>query len=102
VTIDERIDKLEFVVAAHVDQARNDYEENRRLWRDLRIDIEAIWKRQERRDEEQAEQWNEMKAEIRESSRRTDERIAELGRATDERIAKLVVAIGQMIQSKTS
>jgi hypothetical protein len=33
VTIDERIERLEHVTAMHIEQAKKDYEENRRLWR---------------------------------------------------------------------
>ena len=46
-TIDERIERLEQVTAAHIVQARKDYEENRRLWREQQQDIAAIWKRME-------------------------------------------------------
>jgi hypothetical protein len=47
-TIDERIEKLEFLLAGHIEQAKKDYEENRRLWREQQSHIEAVWMRIER------------------------------------------------------
>jgi hypothetical protein len=47
-TIDERIEKLEFLLAGHIEQAKKDHEENRRLWREQQSHIEAIWMRIER------------------------------------------------------
>jgi DNA repair exonuclease SbcCD ATPase subunit len=85
--IDERIEKLEHVTAAHIEQAKKDYEENRRIQRDLQSHIDAIWKGIERRDQEYAEQ-----------KRETDQRLRQLGEETDRRIRELVSAIGDLIQ----
>jgi hypothetical protein len=90
VTIDDRLEKLEFILAGHIEQARKDYDENRRLWRELRTDIEAIWKRQERRDEELDRRWRETQDMFRD----TKELIRKTGLETDERIRVLVTAIG--------
>jgi len=38
----KRLDRTEFSVSAHIEQARQDYEENRRLWREQQADIAAI------------------------------------------------------------
>jgi hypothetical protein len=86
-TIDERIERLEHVTAMHIEQAKKDYEENRRLWREQQQDIAAIWKRMEDRDREYAKQKGE-----------TDQRLKELGEETDRRIRELVTAIGELIQ----
>ena len=48
-TIDERIERLEHVVAGHIEQARKDYAENRQLWREMREETTAIWKATDRR-----------------------------------------------------
>jgi hypothetical protein len=86
-TIDERIERLEHVTAAHIEQAKKDYEENRRIQRDLQSHIDGIWKGIERRDQEYAEQ-----------KRETDQRLRQLGEETDRRIRELVSAIGDLIQ----
>jgi septal ring factor EnvC (AmiA/AmiB activator) len=97
-TIDERIEKLEHVTAAHIEQARKDYEENRRLQRELQSHIEAIWQGMERRDQEykqdMAERDRVYKQEQKERDQITDRRFRE----TDERIDKLVSAIGRLIE----
>ena len=62
-TIDDRLEKLEFLLSGHIEQARKDYDENRRLWRDLRTDIEAIWLKMDRRDAE----WDRRAREDKES-----------------------------------
>jgi hypothetical protein len=97
-TIDERIERLEHVTAAHIEQARKDYEENRRLWREQQTDIAAIWKRMERGFEESRQA-------DAESRRRFDEGMAEMRKemaardqVTDRRIGDLVSAIGDLIR----
>jgi hypothetical protein len=52
VTIDERIERLEHVTAMHIEQAKQakkDYQENRQLWREMRTEVEALWKATDRR-----------------------------------------------------
>jgi hypothetical protein len=100
VTIDDRIEKLEFLLAGHIEQARKDYDENRRLWRDLRTDIEAIWLRMERRDEElktRNEALDKRWRETQDMFRENKEEIRAMNRETDERIRTLVTAIGEFI-----
>lgn len=100
-TIDERIERLEFVVAGHIEQARKDYEENRRLWREQQGRIEERDRVWDRRTAELREAWDRRGAELREEwDRRNAElrkEMAERDRATDDRIAKLVSAIGELI-----
>ena len=100
-TIDERIERLEFQNAAYVEQRRKDWEEDLVRERDMKSHIEAIWKRQERRDEELDKRWRETQDMMAKHSRETDERIAqhsrETGAALDARIEKLVSAIGKFI-----
>jgi len=100
-TIDERIERLEFVTAAHIEQAKKDYEENRRIWREHQTEVAAIWRSMERRSEETDRRWHKTD----ERWRKADERFGELraeaderGRRLDERIENLVSAIGELIQ----
>lgn len=90
-TIDERIDRLEHVTAMHIEQAKKDYEENRRLWREQQQDIAAIWKRMEDRDRESQRRHDEGMAEMRAE-------IAARDKVMDKRIGDLVGAIGELIQ----
>jgi len=101
VTIDERIERLEFQNSAYVEQRRKDWEEYLIRERDMKSHIEAIWKRQERRDEELDKRWRETQDMMAKLSRETDERIANQGAKLDARIEKLVSAIGKFID-KTS
>ena len=97
-TIDERIDKLEFLLTGHIEQAKKDYEENRRLWRDQQTDIAAIWQRMEARDRE----WNDRIAREREdwtsrfNAYATENRDRE--QRIDARIEKLVSAIMKLVE----
>ena len=100
-TIDERIERLEHITAAHIEQAKKDYEENRRLWREHQIEIEAIWKRMDRGFEE-------MRLEMRRGFERTrydfDEMRREMAardQIMDQRIAALVSAIGKLVEGKS-
>jgi hypothetical protein len=97
VTIDERIERLEFQNAAYVEQRRKDWEEYLIRERDMKSHIEAIWQRQERRDEELDKRWGETQDMIR----ATDVRIEKMNRETDERIEGLVIAIGKFIEKIT-
>jgi hypothetical protein len=82
-----RLDKIEFVVSGHIEQARKDYEENRRLWREQQADIAAIWIRMDRRDAEWDRRFEAMRTEA-------DARAREL----DRRVGDLVSAIGSLIR----
>jgi hypothetical protein len=84
-TIDERIERLEHVVAGHIDQAKKDYEENRRFVRESRED----WQRQLA---ESKAQWDKGMAEMRAEMAARD-------KVTDKRIADLVSAIGEFIHA---
>ena len=96
-TIDERIERLEFQNAAYVEQRRKDWEEYLVRERDMKSHIEAIWKRQERRDEELDKRWRETQ----DMMLATDGRIEKLNRETNERIEGLVIAIGKFIEKVT-
>jgi hypothetical protein len=106
-TIDERIEKLEFLLSGHIAQAEKDYEENRRLWREQQIDIAAIWKRMERGFEESRRGFEESRQLLAdgwaESRRRFDEGMAAMrqemtarDQILDRRIGDLVSAIGEL------
>jgi hypothetical protein len=88
-TIDERIEKLEFLLAGHIEQAKKDYEENRRLWREQQSHIEAVWMRIERGFAESRRLHDEGMAEMRREMAARDA-------VTDKRIADLVLAIGEL------
>jgi hypothetical protein len=98
-TIDERIDRLEHVVAGHIDQAKKDYEENRTFLRQSRED----WQRErkesredwERQLKESRETWDRGMAEMRAE-------MAERDKVTDKRIGDLVSAIGEFIRAASS
>jgi|SRR5215467_3365055 len=94
-TIDERIERLEFLNAAYVDQRRKDWEEYLVREKDLRSHIEAIWKNQERRDEQQRLRNEELDKRWSE----TQDKIADTNRESNERVEKLVIAIGKFISS---
>jgi hypothetical protein len=101
VTIDERIEKLEHVTAAHIEQARKDYEENRRLWREQQADIAAIWKASERRSEEVDRRFREVAEGQRETDRMLRQYAAESRereQRLDQRIGDLVSAIGELVR----
>jgi Skp family chaperone for outer membrane proteins len=101
VTIDERIEKLEHVTAAHIEQARKDYEENRRLWREQQADIGAIWKASERRSEEVDRRFREVAEGQRETDRMLRQYAAESRereQRLDQRIGDLVSAIGELVR----
>lgn len=89
-TIDERIERLEFLNAAYIEQRRKDWEEYLIRERELRSHIEAIWRRQERRDEELDKRWRE-----------TQDMIRDTNRESGERVEKLVIAIGKFIEKTT-
>ena len=44
-TIDERLDRIEHITAGMADQARQDREENRQLWRDTQRQIDDLARR---------------------------------------------------------
>ena len=104
-TIDERIERLEHITAAHIEQAKKDYEENRRLWREHQTDIEAIWKRMDRGFEEMR---SEMRSGFERSRQFFDRGMAEMRREMaardeimDRRIGALVSAIGKLVEGKS-
>jgi biopolymer transport protein ExbB/TolQ len=90
VTTEERFAKMEHILAGHIGQAKKDYEENRRLWRELRDNQE-----QSRKD------WDHAFAESRRLADEQWERIrtenAARDKAADKRIEDLVKAIGAFI-----
>jgi hypothetical protein len=99
-TIDERLEKLEFLVAGHIEQAKKDYEENRRLWRDQQSDIAAIWKRMERGFEESRRGFDESRKRFDEGMAAMREEMADRDRIMDKRIGDLVLAIGELIKKE--
>ena len=44
--------RLEHITTGWIEQSRKDYEENRRLWRESKAEIDALWKATDRRFEE--------------------------------------------------
>ena len=95
-TIDERIERLEFLLAGHIEQARKDYEENRRLWRDHQTELGAIWRRMEERDRQfDAFRWNHQVQQT-ERDRLYKQEQKERDQIMDQRIGDLVSAIGEL------
>jgi hypothetical protein len=94
-TIDERIERLEHVVAGHIEQAKKDYEENRRFVRESRED----WQRELR---ESRERWEQQLRESKEAwDREMNEMRTEMAardKVTDKRISDLVLAIRDLIE----
>ena len=99
-TIDERIERLEFQNAAYVEQRRKDWEEYLVRERDMKSHIEAIWKRMEDRDrlfrEEQAERDRIYKQEQSERDRVYKREQKERDEIMDKRIGDLVSSIGEL------
>jgi hypothetical protein len=97
-TIDERISKLEHVTSAHIQQARKDYEENRRLWREQQTDIAAIWKAMKEGAAESRQLFDDgmkaMREEMAERDKQWDRKMTDL----DQRIGTLVSSIGELIR----
>ena len=85
-TTEDRFERVEHVVAGHIAQARLDYEENRRLWREWREDAAA-------RDRIFDERMEAMRQEMAERDRLADLRAQDL----DKGISDLVSAIGVLI-----
>jgi hypothetical protein len=98
-SIDERIEQLEHVTSAHIEQARKDYEENRRLWREQQTEIQAIWHRMEERDKHYQAIWDErdQKNKAEQSAWRSEQ--ASRDAVIDKRIGNLVTAIGELCRS---
>ena len=94
----ERIEKLEHITAAHIEQARLDYEENRRLWREQQAEIAAIWKRMEERDREWTRRMEDRDEEWQRRMIEMDREMTERDRTMDKRIGELVTAIGELIR----
>ena len=97
VTIDERIEKLWHVTTAHIEQARKDYEENRRLWHEQQTEIAAAWQRMERGFEKSRLEAADMRREAHAQMTEMRLQMAERDRITDERIGNLVSAIGLLV-----
>src|SRR5215831_18176762 len=74
------IGRLEHITAGWIEQSRKDYEENRRLWRESKAEIDALWKETDERFKE------------------TERLLRESGQRVDERIDKLVLAIADLCQ----
>ena len=87
--IDERIERLEHITAGWIEQSKKELEEDRRLWREQREEIAAIWKATDRRFEESRQEWNSGLVEMRRE-------ISERDKVMDKRIADLVLAIGEL------
>ena len=88
-TPEQRLDRIEHLLYSHIEQAKKDYEENRRLWRDQQVSIEAIWKAIADRDRKTDERFEQTSAQIRD--------FIEEGRQLDARIGKLVSSMGEFI-----
>src|SRR5262245_19584156 len=95
-TTEDRLSKAEHILTAHIEQAKKDYEENRRLWRDHQTDIDAIWKRMERRDEEYRKAHEEFRQEMKIRDAEYNRRSKETGEDLDRRIGILVSSIGEL------
>ncbi|HEY1896710.1 MAG TPA: hypothetical protein VGG62_10580 [Terracidiphilus sp.] len=98
-SIDERMEQLEHVTAAHIEQARKDYEENRRLWREQQTEIRAIWHRMEERDKHYQAIWDERDRKYKAEQSESRYEQASRDAVIDKRIGNLVTAIGELCRS---
>jgi hypothetical protein len=101
VTIDDPIERLEHITAGWIEQSRKDYEENRRLWRESKAEIDALWKATDRRFAELAEEGRETDRRFKETDARfkeTERLLRESAQRADERVENLVLAIGELCQ----
>jgi hypothetical protein len=94
--IDERIERVEHITAAHIEPAKKDYDENRRLWREQQTDIAAIWKRIEDRDREWDRRMAESRRQFDAGMQAMREEMASRDQVMDKRIGDLVGAIGEL------
>lgn len=99
-TIDERIERLEHVTAGWIEQSKKELDEGRRLWREQRDEVTALWQATDRRFEESRRQFDDMNRESHEQMAAIRNEIAERDRVTDKRIADLVSAIGEFIRKQ--
>lgn len=97
-TTEERLDRMEHVLAGHIEQAKKDYEENRRIWREFQSDRDAIWRRMEERDKEWRAMMAERDRERHENFEAMRKESDKRGKELDERVDKLVSAIGELIR----
>jgi hypothetical protein len=95
-TIDERIERLEYIVAEHIEQARKDYAENRQLWREMREEAAAIWKATDRRFAETDRRFAQLNEEQAERDRIYKQEQKERDQIMDKRVSDLVSAIGEL------
>jgi hypothetical protein len=93
-SIEQQIQQMQHVVASHIEQAKQDYEENRRFVRESRED----WQRQLK---ESREQWQQQ---LEESKAEWDRGMSEMrtvmearDKVADERVEKLVLAIRELL-----
>ena len=94
-TPEKRFEQIEDVLSRWIEQSRKDYEENRRLWRESRDQIEATAREMRAGFAEVAAAQRETARQIKE----THTHLETLGEATDKRIEDLVLAIGDLIRN---
>jgi hypothetical protein len=102
-TSEERLNYIEHVLAGWAEQSRRDYEENRRLWRELRDQIAETDRRLKELGEDTDRRFRETEALVRktgEEIRETNRYLKEMGAATDKRISDVVSAIGKLIAGR--
>lgn len=88
-TSEERLDRIQDLLARWIEQSRKDQEENRILWRESRDQIEAT-----------AKEMRTGFAEVSAQQRETDRILRASSQAANERVDKLVSAIGEFIRVK--
>jgi len=94
--IDERIERLEHITSGWIEQSKKELEEDRRLWREQRDEIAAIWRATDRRFEEDRAQMKAMRQEWHADMGEMRREIADRDKVMDKRIADLVLAIGEL------
>jgi hemerythrin-like domain-containing protein len=102
-TSEERMNRLEHFLAGWVEQSKAEHAENRQLWRDMKRELEESAKRTEdsikRFTEEGRAQMAEIRAEFAERDRAWHTELAARDRVLDHRITTLVSAMGDFIRS---
>jgi hypothetical protein len=98
-TIDERLDRIEHITAGMAEQARNDREENRQLWRDTQRQIDDL----ARRTAELAVSTTQLIAQSMQLTTQSIELTRQMGELSvarlSERVEALVSAIGEWMRA---
>lgn len=97
-TIEERFDRMESLHAEHLEMARQDRAAHIAWKREMESQIQATWKAIERYSEENRAGFAESRRQFDEGMAEMRKEMAERDRITDDRIGRLVTSIGELIR----